>query len=287
MQEMLFVGRGGEGVVLASQLLADAFSRAGFWAQSFPEFKAERRGAPISAFLRWDETSPIHRRYKVRECDVLVSISPSPPSPEVLRAVKPGGLVVLNREERFQHTGHFDIARVPASQIAREHAILSSEGRPMGNVAVLGACVKLLLPDGLGFLEQAIVSRMGAVAELNVAAAREGYVRCIRQRARAGDAPLEPARDGEHAPEPRQSPALFPVSTMDSLGNHTGSWSLDRPVLSDDCTACALCALFCPEGAIARHDGSLVIDYLYCKGCGICEVVCPVRNAISMEEVRA
>ena len=66
VKEMLIVGRGGEGVVLASQILADAFARAGFWAQSFPEFKAERRGAPISAFLRWDETSPIHRRYKVQ-----------------------------------------------------------------------------------------------------------------------------------------------------------------------------------------------------------------------------
>ena len=53
------------------------------------------------------------------------------------------------------------------------------------------------------------------------------------------------------------------------------------------CTACAVCALFCPEGAISRRDGSMVIDFLHCKGCGICEVVCPVRNAISMEEVRA
>ena len=64
----------------------------------------------------------------------------------------------------------------------------------MGNVAVLGACVRLLLPDGLGFLEEAIAARMGAAAELNVVAAREGYARCTRQRARAGDAPLEPAR---------------------------------------------------------------------------------------------
>ena len=85
VKEMLLVGRGGEGVVLASQILADTFARAGFWVQSFPEFKAERRGAPISAFLRWDETAPIHRRYKVRECDVLVVVSPSPPSPEVAR----------------------------------------------------------------------------------------------------------------------------------------------------------------------------------------------------------
>src|SRR5512133_2174877 len=98
MQEMLLTGRGGEGVVLASQILADTFARAGFWVQSFPEFKAERRGAPISAFLRWDETARIRRRYKVHDCDVLVVLSPSPPSAEVVGSVRPGGLIVLNRE---------------------------------------------------------------------------------------------------------------------------------------------------------------------------------------------
>jgi 2-oxoacid:acceptor oxidoreductase gamma subunit (pyruvate/2-ketoisovalerate family)/2-oxoacid:acceptor oxidoreductase delta subunit (pyruvate/2-ketoisovalerate family) len=283
---MLIVGRGGDGVVLGSQLLADAFARAGMWVQSFPEFKAERRGAPISAFLRWDETSPIHRRYKVRECDVLVSVSPSPPSDEVLRSVRPGGLVIMNRDGRFAQSGPFQIARVPASRIARDHGILSSEGRPMGNVAVLGACVRLLLPGGLPFLEEAIAARMGAAAELNAVAAREGYARCKRQRSRAGDAPIELTLESPLA-KAWSGPPLFPVSTTDSLGIHTGSWSLERPVLTDACTACALCALFCPEGAIARSDGSMAVDYLYCKGCGICEVVCPVRNAIAMEEVPA
>ena len=146
---MLFVGRGGEGVVLASQLMADTFARAGFWAQSFPEFKAERRGAPISAFLRWDE-APIHRRYKIRSCDVLAVITPSPPLPQTLHKVRPGGLVVLNREARFALAGPFDIARVPASHIARETGILSAEGRPMGNMAVLGACVVVHLAISIG-----------------------------------------------------------------------------------------------------------------------------------------
>jgi len=288
VQEMLLVGRGGEGVVLASQLLADAFARAGFWAQCFPEFKAERRGAPISAFLRWDEASAIHRRYRVRECDVLVGISPSLPPQHTLEAVKPDGLIILNHEGRLPHTGPFDIARVPASRIARDNDVLSSEGRPMGNVAVLGACMRMLLPDGLEFLEQAIVARMGAGAELNVVAAREGYARCTRQRSRAGDALLVPAVVPGQAPAgARPSTPPYPVSTMGSLGIHTGSWSLDRPVLGDACTACAVCALFCPEGAIAREDGVMVIDELYCKGCGICEVVCPVRNALRMEEVPA
>jgi pyruvate ferredoxin oxidoreductase gamma subunit len=285
VKEMLLVGRGGEGVVLASQLLADTFARAGYWVQSFPEFKPERRGAPISAFLRWDE-SPIRRRYKVHDCDVLVVVTPAAPSSEVVETLRPGGLLVLNRETRFPHTGPFDVARVPASRIARRDGVLSTEGRPMGNVAVLGACVRLLLPEGLAFLEEAVASRLGDAAEANVHAAREGYARCTRQRTIAGDTPFEPDPAGQGA-ESAWRPPLFPVSTADSLRNHTGTWSLDRPVLTDACTACALCALFCPEGAISRSGDVMAIDYLYCKGCGICEVVCPVRNAIAMEEVAA
>ena len=281
---MLVVGRGGEGVVLASQLLADAFARAGCWVQSFPEFKAERRGAPISAFLRWDEAAPIHRRFRVHECDVLVGVSPAAPAPDLLRLVRPGGLVVLNRDERLPLAGAFSVARVPASRIARDLGVLSSEGRPMGNVALLGGCAKLLLPGGLRFLEAAIEARMGSAALPNVLAAREGHARCRLQRRRAGDAPLAPGaprRNGSVRPSP------FPVSTTDSLGIHTGAWSLDRPVLTEACNACALCALFCPEGAIERSDGAISIDYLYCKGCGICETVCPVHGAVRMEEVAA
>jgi 2-oxoacid:acceptor oxidoreductase delta subunit (pyruvate/2-ketoisovalerate family) len=200
-----------------------------------------------------------------------------------LHAVRHGGLVVLNREERFPRSGPFAIVRVPASRIARDHNILSAEGRPMGNVAVLGACIRLLLPEGLGLLEQAIASRLGAAAEANIAAAREGYARCTRQRPRPADVPLEVVARMDAAPD---GTPLFPVSTTDSLGNHTGSWSIERPVLTDACTACALCALFCPDGAMARADGSMVVDERYCKGCGICAEVCPVRDAVRMEEVR-
>ena len=285
MQEMLLVGRGGEGVVLASQILADTFARAGCWVQSFPEFKAERRGAPISAFLRWDAAEPVRRRYKLRDCDVLVAITPAPPAPELLARVRPGGLVVLNREEPFPVDGDYRLARVPASRIARRHGILSAEGRPMGNLAMLGAAVRLLLPNGLELLEQAIAARLGGLAEANAAAARDGYARCRRQRARRATEPASEhvavcnLLDGER---PR-----FPIGHTSSLAVETGSWSLERPVILEPCNACGICALFCPEGAVERRDGTIEIDYLHCKGCGICEVVCPVRGAIELEEVPA
>jgi len=282
MREMLLIGRGGEGVVLASQILADAFARAGFHVQSFPEFKAERRGAPISAFLRWDER-PIHRRYKLRDCDVLAVVSPGPPSPAALQNVRPGGLVVVNLDDRVAQAGPFTVVRVAASRLARESGVLSSEGRAMGNTALLGACVRQLLPDGFNCLEEAITARMGALAELNINAARRGFDRCIRQRTLAGDEPLAAA-----APVAARAPVpLFPVSTQDSRVVHTGTWSLERPALHGACTACAVCALFCPEGAITRQDGSVAIDYLCCKGFGICEEICPVRGAFTMEEIHA
>jgi 2-oxoacid:acceptor oxidoreductase delta subunit (pyruvate/2-ketoisovalerate family) len=61
----------------------------------------------------------------------------------------------------------------------------------------------------------------------------------------------------------------------------------DRPLILAECTACGVCALFCPEGTVRREDGTMVVDYEHCKGCGICEVVCPVRHALAMEEVVA
>ena len=40
--------------------------------------------------------------------------------------------------------------------------------------------------------------------------------------------------------------------------------------------------IFCPEAVIWRNkDDSIDIDYDYCKGCGICANVCPVK-AIKM-----
>ena len=79
----------------------------------------------------------------------------------------------------------------------------------MGNIALLGACVKLLLPGGLDFLDQAIRGRLGAAADANVLAAREGYARCTRQhtlvrghRARSGRSrerlPARPRLRGQH-----------------------------------------------------------------------------------------
>ncbi len=63
--------------------------------------------------------------------------------------------------------------------------------------------------------------------------------------------------------------------------NVTGAWRSERPVMIDErCNQCGICWLFCPENCISH--GDIVIDYNYCKGCGICAVECK-RGALKME----
>lgn len=64
----------------------------------------------------------------------------------------------------------------------------------------------------------------------------------------------------------------------------TGNWRVFKPILDKDkCVKCLRCWIFCPEATIIRHkDDSVDIDYVYCKGCGICADVCKVK-AITLE----
>jgi pyruvate ferredoxin oxidoreductase delta subunit len=67
----------------------------------------------------------------------------------------------------------------------------------------------------------------------------------------------------------------------------TGSWRTFRPRWHEDrCIQCLRCWIYCPDSAIIVKDGKVVgIDYVHCKGCGICAHECPTKEkAITMEE---
>ncbi|MGD1040358.1 MAG: 2-oxoacid:acceptor oxidoreductase family protein, partial [Dehalococcoidales bacterium] len=54
MKEIVFYARGGQGAVTAAAVLVAALAQEGKYAQAFPFFGGERRGAPVKAFLRID-----------------------------------------------------------------------------------------------------------------------------------------------------------------------------------------------------------------------------------------
>lgn len=90
----------------------------------------------------------------------------------------------------------------------------------------------------------------------------------------------------KHMKQRNANNLMGPVATVFAAGK-TGSWRLERPVVSlDACILCGTCARYCPTEVITLHKESeqkLLIDLDYCKGCGICANECP-KQCIAMEE---
>lgn len=76
MLEVIIHGRGGQGAVTLSQLIAIASFYEGKYSQAFPVFGIERRGAPAAAFVRISD-NPILSRQQIYEADVIVILDPT------------------------------------------------------------------------------------------------------------------------------------------------------------------------------------------------------------------
>jgi pyruvate ferredoxin oxidoreductase delta subunit len=78
------------------------------------------------------------------------------------------------------------------------------------------------------------------------------------------------------------------ITTPGNSENYeTGSWRAFRPIRSvEKCTNCLICWIYCPDSSIQVADGKVTgIDYVHCKGCGICAKECPPKfSAITMVE---
>ena len=167
MIEVRFHGRGGQGAVTSVEILAQAAIKEGLFAQAFPSFGPERRGAPVQAFFRVSE-EPIRIRSKVYEPDVIVILDPTlllSASPTA--GLKKDGLVVINSNKSADEVKGmfpgFKIALVDASKIAKEEM-----GIPITNTTMLGSLVKAANIFPLSALEEPIKNRFGAIAQKNI-----------------------------------------------------------------------------------------------------------------------
>ncbi len=96
MLEIKFSGRGGQGVVLASQMLGAAFFRTGMYPQCYSLFGGERRGAPVVGFLRVD-TKKIRLKCEIRNPNELVVFDPGlVDANEIRSTVVTGSRILVN-----------------------------------------------------------------------------------------------------------------------------------------------------------------------------------------------
>lgn len=180
MVEVRIHGRGGQGVVTASDLLAMAAFTDGHYAQAFPSFGSERTGAPVVSFCRIADVQ-IRTREPVLEPDVIVVQDPTLLSVmDVFAGLKDTGYVLLNSTKDFPELGLVDLVAslpaghavaLPAFDIAREHL-----GRPVPNAVMLGGVAALTglirLESVIGAIHQRFPGKLG---DANVAAASAAY----------------------------------------------------------------------------------------------------------------
>lgn len=176
MHELRVHGRGGQGAVVASKVLADALFREGLWVQSFPAFGVERRGAPVAAFLRVAH-EPIRMRCEIRHPDEVIVLDPTLMlAIDVTAGLKPGGRILINSaappESHAALLEHFQVAAVDATAIAARHG-LGSRTQPIVNTAILGAFAAISDLVTLDSVCDAIADAVPLHHEANVRAARE------------------------------------------------------------------------------------------------------------------
>jgi len=263
-------GRGGQGGVTASRLLATAAYFDGKYSQAIPMYGTERRGAPLTCFVRIDDVR-VRERELVHDPEIVMVLDPLLSTQQgMTRGMKPGGLLILNLPvppEEVKIGGDIRIATVDATTIA-----LETLRRPITNTAMLGAFSKAVGWPKLESIEKAIMKQFpGRIGEMNIAAIRRSY----KEVSDVVEATIKEEKEAEDL-------------TVGGYGvlRDVSSWRVFSPDIDlDKCTSCRSCWIYCPETAIKwTDDNKPEIEWRKCKGCGICVNECPVK-AIEFKRV--
>jgi 2-oxoacid:acceptor oxidoreductase gamma subunit (pyruvate/2-ketoisovalerate family) len=173
MLEIKFSGRGGQGVVVASQILGLAFFKAGKYPQCYSVFGGEQRGAPLVSFLRVDEEK-ILLKCEIRRPQELICLDDELVDPnEVKTLLVPGGRILINTRrppESFEALNEFKLGFIDALEI--------SEGAGLGrifNTAIVGAYARFAGHPELDYIMDAVAELVPAKKEANLEASRRAY----------------------------------------------------------------------------------------------------------------
>lgn len=175
MNEIRIHGRGGQGSVMAAEIMAKAAVKEDKHGQSFPMFGPERRGAPVQAFARIDDKT-IRVRGMILEPDIVLVLDPGLIDVvDVTEGLKANGTIILNTPKKLgdvrKKLGVDKIATINATKVA-----LDIIGRPITNTSMLGAFSKVT-----GLLEvetlKGIVKEEfpGGIGEKNADAIQKAY----------------------------------------------------------------------------------------------------------------
>ncbi len=139
MYKIRFHGRGGQGIKLAAHILGRAAFLSGYQTQSFAVYGAERRGAPLTSFLRMDKKEILERDY-IFDPDFVICIDDTLDMEEVTKGLKKDGTLLINTNK---YPGYFSKLKQEVYTIDATKIAIDCIGVPIPNTAILGAFVKI------------------------------------------------------------------------------------------------------------------------------------------------
>jgi 2-oxoacid:acceptor oxidoreductase gamma subunit (pyruvate/2-ketoisovalerate family) len=179
MIEVIWHGRGGQGVVIAAQILAESAYLQGFkGVTSAPTFGPERRGAPLTASTRISD-SGIRTFSQIEKADIAVVLDPSLfGAVNILASLKPNGWLLVNttkKPEELDIQDGIHIATADAAAIALKFHLLK-EGAPIVNTPMLGVFSKASKLVDLEHMEKGLRWKLsGTAIATNIAALKSAY----------------------------------------------------------------------------------------------------------------
>ena len=287
----------------ASRILGSAFFLQNYEVQDAPRYGAERRGAPLFAYVRADKHL-INERGIIHNPDLVIvaddSLLPIPAA-GVLQGLTEQTVLLINSHDDADTWRHRlnitnSIIILPVTEEVADRAELKYIG-----ATCAGAACALLKVIPWQTLAQAIEEELHElptkVVHKNLENARAAYDLMVTYKdvtiveGKSVSAQQYEAPQWVDLPF-EQASVSAPVihAGLTSVEVKTGLWRTLRPVIDyDRCKRCWwVCSSFCPDGAINVIDGKPEIDYDHCKGCMVCVAQCPPHaiEAIAETEVQ-
>jgi pyruvate ferredoxin oxidoreductase gamma subunit len=178
--EIRWHGRGGQGIVSVSRLLAEAALLDNKYVQSFPEFGPERSGAPVRGFTRISD-EPISIHSQIYNPNIVVVVDPTLISAHVAGGLAKDGTILANTEMT-----HGELSKTLGVREAHVYVVnakriaLDVLGRPIYNTAMLGALLKVAPLASFESVSKVVLQRFpGTLGEKNVQAMKRAYTEVV------------------------------------------------------------------------------------------------------------
>ena len=178
IKEVRLHGRGGQGAFFAATLTAEIVTLSGYYPQAFPFFGAERRGAPVMAFLRYSK-NPLMPRNRVYHPNCAVAFDAELPSQLILQGLQKDGPIIINGSGAVLKSWKRlaegkPLYGIDASNIAADQGLLAS-GIPIISTIMVGALVRVMELADLHTMLEGMRGKFPQKEESNLIGAERGF----------------------------------------------------------------------------------------------------------------